>query len=210
MDATPGFTLEDRNFTKFSKKVNLKINIAQQLDLLTFSLLQHLWKIVTRNFLWRRIGGFKSVQYRGKMSYPSELSNSLYTKFLFSIVFPALLIEKSHFLSQDLVMMNFALFLALLCVLFASVFASTRLGGKTLVLVDDADVQNTHSDFLQTLDDIGHTVTVSNVKQDALVIKNFDKYLYDNIIVFASRTEELGGGYIRVRDHIPFQTLYSA
>ena len=106
--------------------------------------------------------------------------------------------------------MNFALFLALLCVLFASVFASTRLGGKTLVLVDDADVQNTHSDFLQTLDDIGHTVTVSNVKQDALVIKNFDKYLYDNIIVFASRTEELGGGYIRVRDRITFLTLPSA
>jgi hypothetical protein len=92
--------------------------------------------------------------------------------------------------------------------MLACAFASTRLtdAPKTLVLFEDAEFKNTHSDFLQSLVDLGHSLTYSNVKEDTTTLKAYGKYNFDNVILCAASTEELGGGYIKVCHRIDAYT----
>lgn len=59
---------------------------------------------------------------------------------------------------------------------------------RVLVLLDDTAVKSTHSLFFSSLTDRGYQITYSAANAQDLTIKDWDNYLYDKVIVFASST----------------------
>lgn len=66
-------------------------------------------------------------------------------------------------------------------------------GKRVLALLDDTALKSTHSLFFNSLTSHGYQLTYSAASAPDLSIKNWDVYLYDKIIVFASSTLEFGG-----------------
>ena len=59
-------------------------------------------------------------------------------------------------------------------------------GKRVLALLDDTALKSTHSLFFNSLSSRGYQVTYSAANAPDLAIKDWDVYLYDRIIVFAS------------------------
>ena len=57
-----------------------------------------------------------------------------------------------------------------------------------LALLDDTAIKSTHSIFFNSLTSRGYQITYSAANAPELAIKDWDIYLYDKIIVFASNT----------------------
>ena len=77
--------------------------------------------------------------------------------------------------------------LATCCVLL--LFHGTKAigqGKRVLALLDDTALKNTHSLFFNSLSSRGYQITYSAANAPGLAIKDWDVYLYDKIIVFAS------------------------
>ncbi|KAK3090175.1 hypothetical protein FSP39_009732 [Pinctada imbricata] len=77
--------------------------------------------------------------------------------------------------------------LALLCV--CTVFASKR----TLVLVDNWSIRETHSVFFRSLRDRGFELTFKTADDSTLALVKYGEFLYDNLILFSPSVEEFGG-----------------
>ncbi|XP_063619985.1 dolichyl-diphosphooligosaccharide--protein glycosyltransferase 48 kDa subunit [Cydia splendana] len=64
---------------------------------------------------------------------------------------------------------------------------------ETLVLVDNLNVRETHSQFFKSLQDRGYTLTFKLADDSNLVLSKYGEYLYKNLIVFAPSVLEFGG-----------------
>ena len=61
-------------------------------------------------------------------------------------------------------------------------------GRRVLALLEDLNLKSTHSIFFGSLTSQGYQITYSVANAADLSIKDWDVYLYDKIIVFASGT----------------------
>ncbi|CAB3252022.1 unnamed protein product [Arctia plantaginis] len=64
---------------------------------------------------------------------------------------------------------------------------------ETLVLVDNLNIKETHSQFFKSLQDRGYTLTFRLADDANLVLSKYGEYLYKNLIVFAPSVLEFGG-----------------
>lgn len=66
-------------------------------------------------------------------------------------------------------------------------------GGKTLVLLENLSVKETHSVFFADLKSRGHQLVFKLADDPSLALAKYGEYLYENLIVFAPSVEEFGG-----------------
>lgn len=59
-------------------------------------------------------------------------------------------------------------------------------GRRVLALLDDTAFKSTHSVFFNSLSSRGYHITYSAATAPDLAIKDWDVYLYDKIIIFAT------------------------
>jgi oligosaccharyltransferase complex subunit beta len=64
---------------------------------------------------------------------------------------------------------------------------------KTLVLLDNWAIRETHSIFFKTLRDRGYDLTYKTADDSSLSLVKYGEFLYDNLIIFAPSVEEFGG-----------------
>ncbi|XP_075969128.1 dolichyl-diphosphooligosaccharide--protein glycosyltransferase non-catalytic subunit Ost48 [Anticarsia gemmatalis] len=64
---------------------------------------------------------------------------------------------------------------------------------ETLVLVDNLNIRETHSQFFKSLQDRGYSLTFKLADDANLVLSKYGEYLYKNLIVFAPSVLEFGG-----------------
>ncbi|XP_065061237.1 dolichyl-diphosphooligosaccharide--protein glycosyltransferase 48 kDa subunit-like [Rhopilema esculentum] len=65
--------------------------------------------------------------------------------------------------------------------------------GKTLVLLENAHVRETHSIFFKFLQDKGFELTYKLADDPDLALQKYGEYLFNNLIVFAPSVEDFGG-----------------
>jgi len=63
-------------------------------------------------------------------------------------------------------------------------------GDRTLVLLDDMSLVQSHSVFMESLANRGHHLSFLKADSPDVSLKKFGEYSYDNIILFAPRTSE--------------------
>ncbi|VVC96630.1 unnamed protein product [Leptidea sinapis] len=63
----------------------------------------------------------------------------------------------------------------------------------TLVLVDNLNIKETHSQFFKSLQERGYTLTFKLADDSNLVLSKYGEYLYKNLIVFSPTVVEFGG-----------------
>ncbi|KAH3817948.1 dolichyl-diphosphooligosaccharide--protein glycosyltransferase 48 kDa subunit-like [Dreissena polymorpha] len=78
--------------------------------------------------------------------------------------------------------------------LLASCIAlSCGLDKKTLVLLDNWSLRETHSIFFKSLRDDGYDLTFKSADDSGLSLSKYGEFLYSNLIIFAPSVEEFGG-----------------
>jgi hypothetical protein len=80
----------------------------------------------------------------------------------------------------------------LLALLSVSQCKST-LPKKTLVLLENLYMKDTHSIFFEDLKSRGYQLTFKLADDPNLALSKFGEYLYDHLIIFAPSVEEFGG-----------------
>ncbi|XP_061197195.1 dolichyl-diphosphooligosaccharide--protein glycosyltransferase 48 kDa subunit-like isoform X3 [Saccostrea echinata] len=66
-------------------------------------------------------------------------------------------------------------------------------GKRTLVLVDNWSIRETHSVFFRTLRDRGFELTFKTADDSSLALVKYGEFLFDNLILFSPSVEEFGG-----------------
>ncbi len=66
-------------------------------------------------------------------------------------------------------------------------------GGKTLVLLENLSIKETHSVFFDDLRTRGYDLNFKLADDPSLALSKYGEYLYDNLILFAPSVEEFGG-----------------
>ncbi|XP_005101160.1 dolichyl-diphosphooligosaccharide--protein glycosyltransferase 48 kDa subunit [Aplysia californica] len=84
-----------------------------------------------------------------------------------------------------------ALKLAALLCFVAVCYASS--GKRTLVLVDNWSIRETHSVFFRSLREQGFDLTFKTADDSALALVKYGEFLYDNLVLFSPSVEEFGG-----------------
>lgn len=74
---------------------------------------------------------------------------------------------------------------------------------RTLVLIDDINTKNSHSDFFTDLTARGHRVTIAHVRDDTAALKTYGVRNFDNLVIFAPSAQDLGE-FIRPDDVVNF------
>lgn len=69
----------------------------------------------------------------------------------------------------------------------ASLSATTH--KRTLVLLDDLQIRNTHSLFFRALEEKGHDLRFFEATHPDLQLSKYGDYLYDNVVIFAPHVE---------------------
>ncbi|CAK1552640.1 unnamed protein product [Leptosia nina] len=64
---------------------------------------------------------------------------------------------------------------------------------ETLVLVDNLNIKETHSQFFKSLQERGYTLTYKLADDANLVLSKYGEYLYKNLIIFSPSVIEFGG-----------------
>jgi len=85
----------------------------------------------------------------------------------------------------------FGLFLSLALIAIVPSFVVG--GGKTLVLLDNLFIKETHSRFFRALKDRGFELTFKPADDPGLSLIKFGEYLYDHLILFSPSVEAFGG-----------------
>ncbi len=86
------------------------------------------------------------------------------------------------------------MFLSLSLVLFScSLLDAASSRKKTLVLLENLSIKDTHSVFLDDLKARGYQLTFKMADDSNLALSKYGEYLYSNLIVFAPSVEEFGG-----------------
>ncbi|XP_012275494.1 dolichyl-diphosphooligosaccharide--protein glycosyltransferase 48 kDa subunit [Orussus abietinus] len=65
--------------------------------------------------------------------------------------------------------------------------------GRTLVLLDNLVIKETHSIFFKWMQDGGFDLTFKLADSANLLLSKYGEYLYDHLIIFAPMVEEFGG-----------------
>jgi len=81
--------------------------------------------------------------------------------------------------------------LAAISLLFAVCYAAS--GKRTLVLVDNWSIRETHSSFFRSLRDQGFDLTFKTADDSGLALVKYGEFLYDNLVLFSPSVEEFGG-----------------
>merc|ERR1719187_514016 len=79
-------------------------------------------------------------------------------------------------------------FLAVLCL-----FSSVHAGGKTLVLVDNWAIRETHSILFKSLRERGFDLTVRTADDPTLSLMKYGEFIYEHLVIFSPSVEEFGG-----------------
>lgn len=77
--------------------------------------------------------------------------------------------------------------------LFAFESEGAKSGKKTLVLLENVSIKETHSVFFNDLKSRGYQLTFKLADDSNLALSKYGEYLYDNLIIFAPSVEEFGG-----------------
>lgn len=64
---------------------------------------------------------------------------------------------------------------------------------KTLVLLENLYLKDTHSIFFSDLEQRGHNLVFKLADESSLALSKYGEYLYENLVVFAPSVEEFGG-----------------
>ncbi|TRZ02466.1 hypothetical protein DNTS_030291 [Danionella cerebrum] len=65
--------------------------------------------------------------------------------------------------------------------------------GKTLVLLDNPNIRDTHSIFFRSLSDRGFDLTFKTADDPGLSLIKYGQFLYDHLIIFSPSVEDFGG-----------------
>uniref|UniRef100_H3CZZ5 Dolichyl-diphosphooligosaccharide--protein glycosyltransferase 48 kDa subunit n=1 Tax=Tetraodon nigroviridis TaxID=99883 RepID=H3CZZ5_TETNG len=65
--------------------------------------------------------------------------------------------------------------------------------GKTLVLLDNLNIRDTHSIFFRSLADRGFDLTFKTADDPSLSLIKYGQFLYDHLIIFSPSVEDFGG-----------------
>ncbi|XP_027377361.1 dolichyl-diphosphooligosaccharide--protein glycosyltransferase 48 kDa subunit [Bos indicus x Bos taurus] len=66
-------------------------------------------------------------------------------------------------------------------------------GPRTLVLLDNLNLRETHSLFFRSLKDRGFVLTFKTADDPSLSLIKYGEFLYDNLIIFSPSVEDFGG-----------------
>ncbi|KAG8037676.1 hypothetical protein G9C98_005887 [Cotesia typhae] len=80
---------------------------------------------------------------------------------------------------------------SLLC--FLCIFTIANAGGRTLVLLDNLGIKETHSIFFKWLQDRDYTLTYKLADDPNLLLSKYGNYSYEHLIIFSPSVEEFGG-----------------
>ncbi|PFX29933.1 dolichyl-diphosphooligosaccharide--protein glycosyltransferase 48 kDa subunit-like [Stylophora pistillata] len=83
-------------------------------------------------------------------------------------------------------------FISTLVVLLAC-FDLTKAGGKTLVLLDNANTKETHSIFFNSLKERGYDLVFRSADDSSLSLVKYGEFLYQHLVIFSPSVEEFGG-----------------
>ncbi|KAM9341891.1 dolichyl-diphosphooligosaccharide--protein glycosyltransferase 48 kDa subunit isoform 1-T1 [Pholidichthys leucotaenia] len=75
----------------------------------------------------------------------------------------------------------------------ASVLQCAAADGKTLVLLDNLNIRDTHSIFFRSLADRGFDLTFKTADDPSLSLIKYGQFLYDHLIIFSPSVEDFGG-----------------
>ncbi|KAJ3589215.1 hypothetical protein NHX12_010062 [Muraenolepis orangiensis] len=81
----------------------------------------------------------------------------------------------------------------LLCMTLASLMHPASADGKTLVLLDNVNIRDTHSIFFRSLADRGFDLSFKTADDPSLSLIKYGQFLYDHLIIFAPSVEDFGG-----------------
>ncbi|KAK9882654.1 hypothetical protein WA026_022520 [Henosepilachna vigintioctopunctata] len=90
---------------------------------------------------------------------------------------------------REVFKMNFII-LACICSIFVT---QTIAQGRTLILLDNQVIRETHSIFFKSLQERGYNLTFKVADDSTLLLSKYGESLYDNLIIFAPSVEEFGG-----------------
>uniref|UniRef100_A0A3P9IKD1 Dolichyl-diphosphooligosaccharide--protein glycosyltransferase 48 kDa subunit n=1 Tax=Oryzias latipes TaxID=8090 RepID=A0A3P9IKD1_ORYLA len=65
--------------------------------------------------------------------------------------------------------------------------------GKTLVLLDNLNIRDTHSVFFRSLADRGFDLTFKTADDPSLSLIKYGQFLYDHLVLFSPSVEDFGG-----------------
>ncbi|NXF93409.1 OST48 glycosyltransferase, partial [Eubucco bourcierii] len=77
--------------------------------------------------------------------------------------------------------------------LLAAVVARAEGGPRTLVLLENSNLRDTHSLFFRSLADRGFDLTFRTADDAGLSLIKYGEFLYDNLIIFSPSIEDFGG-----------------
>ena len=80
--------------------------------------------------------------------------------------------------------------------LLGLVYLSVGLKSRTLVLLDDWSIRDTHSIFFRDLKERGYELAFKLASDPALKLSKYGEFVYDNLLIFAPTVEEFGGNNI--------------
>ncbi|XP_077424739.1 dolichyl-diphosphooligosaccharide--protein glycosyltransferase 48 kDa subunit [Vanacampus margaritifer] len=75
----------------------------------------------------------------------------------------------------------------------ASLLQCAAADGKTLVLLDNINIRDTHSMFFRSLSDRGFDLTFKTADDPSLSLIKYGQFLYDHLILFSPSVEDFGG-----------------
>uniref|UniRef100_W5MMW7 Dolichyl-diphosphooligosaccharide--protein glycosyltransferase 48 kDa subunit n=2 Tax=Lepisosteus oculatus TaxID=7918 RepID=W5MMW7_LEPOC len=82
--------------------------------------------------------------------------------------------------------------LLFLCVVLATLQGAVA-GGRTLVLLDNINMRETHSVFFRSLADRGFDLAFKTADDPGLSLIKYGQFLYDHLIIFSPSVEDFGG-----------------
>ncbi|XP_072305567.1 dolichyl-diphosphooligosaccharide--protein glycosyltransferase 48 kDa subunit [Eucyclogobius newberryi] len=81
----------------------------------------------------------------------------------------------------------------LVCICLAAMMHSAFADGKTLVLLDNLNIRDTHSIFFRSLADRGFDLSFKTADDPSLSLIKYGQFLYDHLVIFAPSVEDFGG-----------------
>ncbi|XP_029292461.1 dolichyl-diphosphooligosaccharide--protein glycosyltransferase 48 kDa subunit [Cottoperca gobio] len=81
----------------------------------------------------------------------------------------------------------------LLLLSLASMLHCALADGKTLVLLDNFNIRDTHSIFFRSLADRGFDITFKTADDPSLSLIKYGQFLYDHLVIFSPSVEDFGG-----------------
>jgi len=91
-------------------------------------------------------------------------------------------------------MRNYIPLLALLCVVLCVIFvqSQTLLKKRGLVILDNANIRNSHSRFFRLFEKNGYTLDFQQASGSTAELAKYGEYQYDFLVLLAPRAEEFG------------------